>query len=202
MTLVFYMPHTRAVVEARLRHLEELNLPLSGLKTLEIAAGIGNLTGWFLEQGCDIFATEGRPTNAREHRLHYPQCQATVVDLDEPGSHDRFGLFELVVCYGILYHVRNPQQVLEDMSRVCSKLLLLETEVCADNDWGELILGEGNGDDQSLCGFSVRLGRGRIMEILRQSFPFVYLSITQPKHPWYPLHWPASTGRALSLIHI
>lgn len=197
MTTIFDAPHTRQIVEARLAHLASLDLPISGLRTLEVGAGVGNLTGWFLARGCDVLATDGRAENVAEHRRRFPACRAEVVNLDQYGSHDRFGMFDLVVCYGVLYHLRAPEQVLADLANNCSGMLLLETEVNAADDQGECRLNEGAGADQSLCGFSIRLGRGIILRELRYHFPFAYISRTQPRHPWFPLTWPAERGRAI-----
>jgi hypothetical protein len=38
--------------------------------------------------------------------------------------------FEVVFCYGTLYHLENPVRALRNMADVCDELLLLETLVC------------------------------------------------------------------------
>lgn len=200
MTVIFEAPHTLAIVEARLAHLESLNLPLAGRKALEVGAGVGNLTGWFVERGCTVVSTDGREENVREHQRRFPDIPALVVDLDEPGSHLGLGTFDLVVCYGVLYHVRDPRQVLTDLAAVCSGMLLVETEVHGQDDWGIYRLDEGAGLDQSLCGYSVRYGRGLILRFLERDFPYVYLSTTQPKHEWFPVDWPSATEQARAVF--
>jgi len=42
--------------------------------------------------------------------------------------------FDIVVFTGILYHLKNPLQVLEDVGQVCRDAVIVETEVISDNN--------------------------------------------------------------------
>lgn len=41
--------------------------------------------------------------------------------------------FDIVVCAGILYHLKNPFQVIEDMGNLCDDVILVETECIPEN---------------------------------------------------------------------
>jgi 16S rRNA A1518/A1519 N6-dimethyltransferase RsmA/KsgA/DIM1 with predicted DNA glycosylase/AP lyase activity len=47
----------------RLEHLAGLGLPIAGRDVLEVGAGIGDLTSFFLDHGCSVTAIEPRPAN-------------------------------------------------------------------------------------------------------------------------------------------
>ncbi|MBP7686978.1 MAG: DUF1698 domain-containing protein [Thermoflexales bacterium] len=50
--------------------------------------------------------------------------------------------FELVVCAGILYHLKNPLHVLEQIGRVCTDAVLIETE-CIPADPRNVVVRQG-----------------------------------------------------------
>jgi hypothetical protein len=58
----------------------------------------------------------------------HPQQGAHVASCESDLS--RFGQFDVVFGYGLLYHVENPAAALRNMAAVCKELLLLETIVC------------------------------------------------------------------------
>ena len=61
---------------ARLTHLASLDLPLDGGRVLGVGAGVGRLTGFFLDRGCLIVATEARSENVAELRRRLPSVDA------------------------------------------------------------------------------------------------------------------------------
>src|SRR5207344_1132901 len=57
---VFLAPGAEAINRARQQHLASLGLDLAGKNVLEVGAGIGLHTPFFLERGCDVTVTDGR----------------------------------------------------------------------------------------------------------------------------------------------
>jgi hypothetical protein len=47
----------------RREHLAGLGLPIAGRDVLEVGAGIGDLTSFFLDRGCSVASIEPRPEN-------------------------------------------------------------------------------------------------------------------------------------------
>lgn len=200
METVFDMPHTAALNEAELKHLASLNLSIGGKTVLEVGAGVGNLTRFFEERGCIVHSTDGRSENVAEIMRRHPHRTASVIDLRDPHSHDHLGKFDIVFCYGVLYHVAFPDRVIEDLARVCKELLLLSTAVNpVDDGW---VYGRWDhlGMDQSLDHFACRPSRDWIMHQLGRFFPFVYITTTQPDHPQYRLEWPARILRRKEIV--
>lgn len=194
--IIFDMPHAEAINEARLSHLETLELFLENQTVLEVGSGIGKLTGFFEKKRCKVLSTESRLENIAEHIKRFPHRRVEFADLNTPGSHDKLGLFEVVVCYGTLYHLNNPLLALEDLSKICTKIFLLETCVHpTDNGQINPVSENCSEKDQAMHGIGCRPGRDWIFYHLKKLFPYVYATKTQPRHPDFPLEWPAVNSK-------
>jgi SAM-dependent methyltransferase len=193
------------ITSRRLEHLATLGLPLRERHVLEVGAGIGDLTEFFLDRGCRVHTTDGRPLHVaimRQRYASHPLVTADALDLD-PSPPAPPGLFDLVVCYGLLYHVSDPSAVLEFLARACSDLLLLETIAGPGDD--EQI--NPTPEDAALAGAAFtgngcRPSRAWIYARLRALFPHVYLPITQPNHYEYPVDWTIASPFARRAIFI
>ncbi len=173
---------------ARLEHLASLGLPLGKRTTLEVGSGPGDHTGFYLDRGCTVLATDARPECLEALRNRYPQVATAIVDWNFPPAN--LGKFEVVHCYGILYHLQYPQQALDAIAAACQDLLALETCV-APGAANELVIGREDAANatQSFTGWACRPTRRWVFEQLRQRFPFVYLTRTQPNHFQFPTDW-------------
>jgi len=101
----FYLTHNAK----RLEHLESLNLPLDNLSVLEVGAGIGDHTDFFIKRNCSILTTEVRNENLEI--LKKLPVRVMKLNLENiPKTFDE--KFDVVYAYGILYHLNNPQEVL------------------------------------------------------------------------------------------
>ena len=85
-----------ALNEARLRHLASLDLPVTARHVLEVGAGVGHLTGFFIERGCTVMATEARAENVAALRTRRPE--ADVREADVEAGLDHLGRFDVVFC--------------------------------------------------------------------------------------------------------
>lgn len=183
----------RHINKARLEHLASLGLPLRGKRVLEPGSGIGLLTGFFEDMGCAVYSTEGRKENVNENLRRHPWRKGKVglVDLMVSGSHDHLGTFDVVFCYGTLYHVPDPKLVLRDLAHVCNSIFLLESCV-HPNDNGKMNpRRESKGINQGIHKMGCRPARDWLMNELEELFGYSYLTVTQPDHPAFPLEWPA-----------
>ena len=60
----------------RLEHLAGLGLPIAGRDVLEVGAGIGDLTSFFLDRGCQVTAIEPRAENRAYFATQYDDLAA------------------------------------------------------------------------------------------------------------------------------
>lgn len=125
----FETPEARAINHARLEHLASLGLAVEARRVLDVGGGPGHLAQFFVQRGCSVVSTDARPENVE--RLHelYPDLDGRVLDveIDDAAS---LGRFDIVFCYGLLYHLENPVRALRNIAAVCDHLILLETMVC------------------------------------------------------------------------
>jgi SAM-dependent methyltransferase len=170
--------------EARLTHLGSLDLPLGGRSVLEVGAGVGRLTGFFVERGCAVVATEGRAENVAELRRRLPEVEAREADVEE--SLRELGRFDVVFCYGVLYHLESPLRALRNMFAVCDGLLLIETMVCDACVPVLRLEDETTSVNQALRGLAHRPSPSYLAIALnRVGFDHVYAATDPPDHPDY-----------------
>ncbi|HBB34441.1 MAG TPA: class I SAM-dependent methyltransferase [Cyanobacteria bacterium UBA8803] len=181
--------------QRRLEHLASLGLEISGSNVLEVGAGIGDHTSFFLDRGCRVLSTEARQENLEILRIRYPNIEVRHLDLDNPDP-TLNELFDIVYCYGLLYHLQKPAEAIEFMSHHCHKILLMETCVSfGDEELIHSCLEPAEYPEYSISGYACRPTRKWVYNQLKQHFAFVYMPITQPNHEEFPIDWtsPAST---------
>jgi FkbM family methyltransferase len=201
---VFHSAHYQRHNQRRQEHLASLGLDISGATVLEVGAGIGDHTSFFLDRGCQVVSTEGRQENLEMLCHRYPNIQVRYLDLDNPDP--AFNeLFDIVYCYGLLYHLKNPVEAIEFMSRCCQKMLLLETCVSfGDEEAINPCTEVAESPSQAISGQGCRPTRKWVYKQLKRHFEFVYMPMTQPNHEEFPIDWslPPSTKILTRSVYI
>jgi len=178
-----------AINKARLEHLASLQLPLSRRRVLDVGAGPGHLAQFFVERGCDVVSTDAREENIERMRELYPSHSGHVADV-ENADFEAFGRFEVVFCYGLLYHLENPARALRNVSSVCDDLLLLETMVTDSSKPILRLEDEYLSANQALRGIAHRPSPSWVAMLLnRIGFRHVFIARTPPDHPDYKFEW-------------
>jgi SAM-dependent methyltransferase len=182
--------------QRRQEHLASLGLPLAGRSVLELGAGIGDHSSFFLDRGCDMTISEARGENVEILRDRFPDQEVLAIDVENPAP----GLsrsWDVVYAYGLLYHVSEPAKAIDFMARSCDSLLLVETCV-SPGEGVELnpISERAEDPSQAITGTGCRPTRPWVMEQLRGHFAHAYTTATQPWHPEFPLDWssPSENG--------
>jgi hypothetical protein len=201
-TAFFHSEDYLTINGRRLEHLASLGLPLEGRTVLEVGAGIGDLTSFFLARGCSVLATEGRTENLRVLAQRIPSVETAQLDLDHADPAWSRGA-EIVFCYGTLYHLEQPQAALELLRRSCTGMLLLET--CVSPSGGVSLNPETEPaaiPTQALSGKGCRPTRGWLRQELGRLFPHVYFTRTQPWHDQFPLDWTQPQARRTRAVAV
>jgi 2-polyprenyl-3-methyl-5-hydroxy-6-metoxy-1,4-benzoquinol methylase len=189
----FYLRHN----QRRQEHLASLRLDILNSSVLEVGAGVGDHTSFFLDRGCKVVSTECRETNLTLLRQRYPNIEVKKLDLDNP-DRNMTEVFDIVYCYGVLYHLKNPAEAIQFMSQRCRNMLLLET--CISFGDGEEVnpCSESPKDPtQSVYGIGCRPTRKWVYNQLKLSFEHVYMPVTQPYHEEFPLDWTSREGHSI-----
>lgn len=193
-----YLTHN----QKRLEHLDSLGLDLMGKQVLEVGAGIGDLTEFYLRRDCSVLTSDARPENLsllHERFGHLEDVKVSHLDMDYPIDIEME--FDIIHCYGLLYHLKNPLPAIEFMARHCKGLLLVET--CVSNEKGSGVNQVSEPLDnysQALHGYGCRPDRSWLWHQLKEHIPYVYATKTQPDHPEFPLDWDASSKEGNSLL--
>jgi hypothetical protein len=185
----FQTDHYQRHNQRRQEHLATLGLPLAGKTVLEVGAGIGDHTSFFVDRKCHVTSTDGRSDLVDLIKARYGSVQAFHWDIENapPGN---ILPHQIVYCYGLLYHVPNPEFVLKSLASLASEMLLLETCVSFGEDLSINALPECPDDPtQALSGKGCRPTRRWIFSTLAMLFPYVYLTRDQPWHEEFPLDW-------------
>ncbi len=173
----------------RLEHLASLRISVAGMSVLEVGAGIGDHSRYYIERGCKITITEARSENLQYLRNRYPDCNVQFLDLEHPSPIDD-SPFDVVHCYGTLHHLGNPEKALKFISQNTAGILFLETQVSFGESEEKNIVSEPKSDPtQAYSGLGCRPTRPWVFNKLKELFEYVYLPSTQPNHEDFPTDW-------------
>jgi hypothetical protein len=187
----------------RLEHLATLMLPIDTKSVLEVGAGVGDLTSFFLDRGCSVTSIEPRPENIEYFRARYENCEfwpherLRIVQSDVY-SFTKFKIspHQVVFCYGLIYHLDKPLAALTNLAAHCTELLLIETAVAYGEQDGAISYHteEASNLTNSVSGFGCTPTRRWMFERLRELFECVYMPLTQPAHDQFRLNWRKETA--------
>jgi SAM-dependent methyltransferase len=185
---VFDTPEALALNAARMTHLESLKLPLQGKRVLDLGCGVGHLGIRLQHMGCSVVCVDGRAQNIENLRTRYPQLEGHVGDVEQDLS--RFGRFDVVFSYGLLYHLENPLQSIRNMAAVCGEVLLLETMVSDHTLPLVRIEDESTDFNQAMAGLAGRPSPHYVvLGLNRAGFEQVYAPATPPAHEDFRFEW-------------
>jgi hypothetical protein len=116
--------------------------------------------------------------------------KTAIVDLERDEPLDgRLGRFDVVYCYGLLYHLANPERALARLAEVCTGLLLLETAVSPGNHDELLLVRDPDAFNQAVSGIGCRPTRLWVLNRLKSLLGHGYIPRSQPDHVDFPDDW-------------
>ena len=196
---VFHSPHYLRHNARRLEHLASLGIPVKGMHVLEVGAGIGDHSHFFLDRGCPMTITEARPELIARLRKLYPGLDVRLLDMESPHALDG-APFDIVYCYGLLYHLSRPAEALAYLARNARRMLLLETCVSFGDALEIHPTPERAWDpSQAVSGTGCRPTRAWLFRELKGLFEHVYVPKTQPCHEEFPLDWSSPAAHRANL---
>lgn len=174
---------------ARLNHLEMLQMPISGKRVLDVGCGVGHLAHFFKNKKCEVVCVDARKNNIEILKNKHPELEAYHLNI-ETDSIEHLGQFDIIFCYGLLYHLENPILALRRMNQACKDFLLLETIVTDCPHPIMQLVDESLSSNQALNGMGHRPSPSYVIFVLnRIGFSHVYMSETQPNHKDFIFDW-------------
>ncbi|MAF95195.1 MAG: hypothetical protein CMM60_05530, partial [Rhodospirillaceae bacterium] len=85
-----------------------------GKRILELGGGHGDIGAFFAELGAEVLCLEGKQTNADFAKLKHRKIKNfKCVQCNLEKDFEKFGRFDLIINFGLLYHIKNVEQHLQ-----------------------------------------------------------------------------------------
>lgn len=184
--IVFDLPESRALVQAKIALLRENIVAWKtqlGLTTAwDIGCGVGYFSALLHELGFQTRALDGRAENVEETARRMPTLDVRVADVEDPAI-PQLGESDLVFCLGLLYHLENPFRAIRNLAQMTGKIMIIES-MCTWDDLPVLYLRqEGAVEDQGLRNIAFYPSESCLVKMLyRSGFPYVYRFIRLPEN--------------------
>lgn len=198
---IFHSPGYLRITQRRLEHLASLGLPLVDRTVLDVGAGIGDFSSFYLDRGCRVLAVEPREENLRDFNTNMRRSGIQFEGKLELRAGDVWalneieGVFDIVHAYGVLYHLSDPARALRTLASRCGGILLLETCVSNQTNGQSNVVPEPTENaSQAIDGLGCRPDRAWLHAELKQLFAHVYMPQTQPCHEQFPRDWRVGFG--------
>jgi SAM-dependent methyltransferase len=186
---VFDIPWAREFARIRLafigKFLEAVRQQMHLASAADVGCGVGDFSNYLSDMGFRVVAVDGREENAKEAKRRYPGIEFLTENAEDlPLA--KMGTFDLVLCFGLLYHLENPFRAIRNLQAITNGLLLIET-MCVPSSHPTMdLLDEGFSENQSLNYVAFYPSESCLVKMLyRAGFPFVYLFKQLPKDELY-----------------
>jgi SAM-dependent methyltransferase len=185
-TFIFDNSVYARISEARVHFLQTFLPGLQRELGLQTAIDVGCGTGYFSEflrdSGFQVSALDGRKDNVEEAQRRVGNVDFRQADVEDP-SLPALGSFDLVLCFGLLYHLENPFRAVRNLCALTEKVLIVESMCVPDESSLLYLLDEGKLEDQGLNYVALYPSEGCLIKMLwRAGFRYVYRFRNLPEH--------------------
>ena len=176
----------RALIEARdqtLRRIVKRLKSALGLATaVDAGCGVGFFSQTLAECGLCTCGFDARAENVEEARRRFPGIPFEQANV-EACEISQLGQFDLVLCFGLLYHLENPLQAIRNLRAITEKCLVLESMCLPEKRCSLLLRQEPRQHDQSLTEMAWYPSESSLVKMLyRAGFAKVYRATPLPDH--------------------
>src|SRR5216684_5747198 len=176
----------RQLIEARgetiQRAVTRLKPALKLSNAVDAGCGVGFFSQTLSECGLNVCGFDGRKENVAEARRRFAHIPFGEGDIEERAIL-QLGRFDLVLCFGLLYHLENPLLAIRNLHGLTEKCLLLESMCLPEEKTSMLLRAEPRQEDQSLGRVACYPSESSLVKMLyRAGFGTVYRVMPQPDH--------------------
>jgi FkbM family methyltransferase len=168
---------------ATIRRVVRALKPALGLRNaVDAGCGVGFFAQTLTELGLETRGFDGRFENVIEARKRFPKVEFEYGDI-ESAEIAALGTFDLVLCFGLLYHLENPMRAIRHLRALTGKWLLIESMVVPGDDARMALREEPSQIDQSLTDMAFLPSEPCLVKMLyRAGFAHVYRVPRLPEH--------------------
>lgn len=184
---VFDSPRAQSLTKARQIWFREVIGRLKqdlNLKTaLDVGCGVGYFSSFLDEMGFDVTAFDGRQDNVEEAKKRVPGVEFQTANIEESNV-QKLGVFDLVLCPGVLYHLENPLNAVRNLYALAHKVLIIESMCIPHGQPLAYLREEEHAEDESLNFVAFYPSESLITKMCYAAgFPHVYRPTSLPIHP-------------------
>lgn len=153
---------------------------------LELGSGHGHVGNEFSKFGAIVTCSDARKEYMSTIAERYPHLKTCVIDCDKD---DIPKTYDIILHWGVLYHLGSIEKHLKDVANKCN-VLLLETEVFDSLDDTFYLQTKENGYDQAFNSKGIRPSPGYVEKILRKNgFQFMMIKDSVLNHSFHSYDW-------------
>ncbi len=143
---------------------------------------LGVFSGALKEMGLKVQASDAREENVREASRRNPGIDFKVQDVEDRVLPDS-PRSDLVLCFGLLYHLENPFRAVRNLAAVTTKCLLIETIVAPESQAACFLYDEAPAANQGMTYTAlIATERALVKMLYRAGFQTVYGCSRPPRH--------------------
>ena len=142
---------------------------------LELGCGYADIGNIFYELGAIVTSSDARQEHLEVVKERYPHIKTLLIDGDNMNIDCEY---DIILHWGLLYHLNEIESHLEKVSEKCN-ILLLETEISDSDDKDFYVSTEENGYDQAFHNRGIRPSQTYVENILEKN-GFQYKLIKDP----------------------
>ena len=159
---------------------------------LELGCGYADIGNTFYELGAIVTSGDARIEHLDIVKIKYPHIKRLHIDCDNDDIKEKY---DIILHWGLLYHLNEIEIHLEKISKKCD-ILLLETEV-SDSDNKEFYIPiDENGYDQAFNGKGVRPSPYYVENILEKNgFQFKLIKDPMLNSYFHCYDWDISNSK-------
>lgn len=107
---------------------------VAGKRIVDLGCLEGGYAVSFARDGLQTLGIEIRQSNIENCRLIKQATNLPNLEFvcDDVRNLEKYGKSDAIFCCGILYHLDEPRKFLEQMSRACERVLIIDTHVAAE----------------------------------------------------------------------
>jgi len=174
---------SRAAVVSQV--LSELRDPLNLQTAADVGCGLGFFSGLLRDSGFSVTAIDGRQENVEEAARRFPGVTFKRHDAQDERIRE-LGTFDLVFCFGLLYHLENPLLAIRHLEAMTGQIIFIEAVVFPGDEPVMALVDEEIHEDQGLNHIAFYPTEACLAKMLyRSGFSRAYAMAAPPQHPDY-----------------